>query len=1151
MPPILDDVDELLRGYITDPQIPIHKPDLFVLPRSAHIERLYQAPGGIAGTTLSVRRDPRTNAIVGYDETIVPDAESNATNSLSMRRAAGPPETATRGSAVNYPFWPGGFEEPATAADADTARALLDETVDFVNDLLCDAPGFPYGVDFEAPQYKKQAANGDGEFAAQVDRRADDNLSVNLLSLAEEENNVLGLWREEEVKPDDAAVNSNTNVLNPMPSANAPDADDEYEHLFDTPPSASAAADDDGVLKISDTQRNRTLEWAEMLSDSKPVLDFHLRVPNPAYRYPFELDIFQKQAIMKLEEHSHVFVAAHTSAGKTVVAEYAIALSKQHLTRTIYTSPIKALSNQKYHDFKAVFGDVGLITGDIQIDPTASCLIMTTEILRSMLYCGSEVTRDLEYVIFDEVHYITDPDRGYVWEEVLILLPDHVSIVMLSATVPNTLEFANWVGQTKKRKVYVCSTLRRPIPLVHHLYTGSGGKTKNDIFELVNGGGDFSVAGYRAAVAAKEHDRAPSSAGGGAATNAHKPHRPHPQRMSVKQEQNMLIGLIDHLRRNDKLPVVCFTLSRNRCDRNLQALQSVDLCTAKESGFNYYFVQKCVQQLKPEDRALPQVLTLQDSLRRGIGVHHSGILPILKEIVEILFQKGHVKLLFATETFAMGVNMPARTVVFDSMRKFDGTESRMLRPAEYTQMAGRAGRRGKDAIGTVIMLCKDGVPPEADLRTMILGRPMQLESQFRLTYAMILNLLRVESVTVEDMMSHSFMEFDAQTRVPGYKEKLKEIERELSGLQELGAHMRPLVTFYQLAEEYVRLNEAYMVGFIEISSYFATLHLSLTLSLQKSFIAQGQIAKELRPGRILIVTHQRHYNKLAILLQIHSNTREPTFSVLVLDDQQPQTDADSGSSSATGIDDPLWHRMIALSARHQHYRPEGIGGHRVLVIRSGDIVDVTRTVLRCEPDRILQNWQQRQIPRFQGTPAGATVVQAVNELSNLSAAVAAGREQLASVEHKRLDLDMQTQWQRVQLVHGRLLEGRACTTASNFEQEFVVVYERKKLEQRRDQLMFYVSKESYALYPDYLNKLDVLRTLQYIDAQDAVTMKGRVACEMGSNELIITELVLCNTFTDLEPDEIPALLSGLVFQAKTDEKPKLTPNLEKVHNLVK
>lgn len=750
------------------------------MPREASVEHLYHVPLGTASSTLVPRRDPLTNLIVDYVEETIDNPECTATNSMSLRRAPGPPETATKGSAVNYPFWPGGFDEPL-----DNIQALLDESLDFDNNLLTDPPGFPCGVDFQDARFQ-QDASGNGTSIR-------DQVTVDLLSFVDEENRILSLWREEEqAELDQAKVPTEKSTDNVYSAVIGVDDDEILETTFG----------EQSVLKISDTIIAKSMEWAEMLDVTQPVLDFDLRIPNPAYKYPFELDVFQKQAIMKLEEHSHVFVAAHTSAGKTVVAEYAIALSKQHMTRTIYTSPIKALSNQKYHDFKEVFKDVGLITGDIQIDPTASCLIMTTEILRSMLYCGSEVTRDLEYVIFDEVHYITDPDRGYVWEEVLILLPDHVSIVMLSATVPNTLEFANWVGQTKKRKVFVCSTLKRPIPLMHYLYTGSGGKSKNDIFLLVNGLNEFSIKGYREAIAAKEKDKP---------TAAFKSHKSS-MSLNPKQEQNMWIGMIDHLKRNDKLPVVCFTLSRNRCDRNLQALQSVDLCTGKESGYNYYFVQKCIQQLKPEDRALPQVLTLQDSLRRGIGVHHSGILPILKEIVEILFQKGHVKLLFATETFAMGVNMPARTVIFDNLRKFDGVESRMLRPAEYTQMAGRAGRRGKDATGTVIMLCKGDVPAETDLRTMILGKPMRLESQFRLTYAMILNLLRVESVSVEDMMSHSFMEFGSRTKLPEHKAKLQSVEQQIAGMQELSEHTKPLSRFYDVAAEFAKLKEAYMVS---------------------------------------------------------------------------------------------------------------------------------------------------------------------------------------------------------------------------------------------------------------------------------------------------------------------------------------------------
>lgn len=529
---------------------------------------------------------------------------------------------------------------------------------DFENNLLTVAPGFQNGLEFDGAEKKDV-----------IEENVNDNVTVNLLSVLDDnDHNYLGLWMKE-TNADNVANESETINFDAFT------IDDSLIEPIERP-----------VLKISETETVvRSLEWAEMLDVSKPMNDFDVLVPNPAQEYSFTLDAFQKQAILKLEEHSHVFVAAHTSAGKTVVAEYAIALAKQHKTRSIYTSPIKALSNQKYRDFKKKFQDVGLITGDIQIDPTASCLIMTTEILRSMLYCGSEVTRDLEYVIFDEVHYINDADRGHVWEEVLILLPDHVSIVMLSATVPNTMEFANWVGQTKKRKVYVISTLKRPVPLMHYLYTGSGGKSKNDIFLIVNGSQEFSMKGYRDAVASKEKDTKPvanakdSRSRGGGGTN--KSFRPNV--LNPKQEQNLWVGLIDHLDKNKKLPVVAFTLSRNRCDRNLQALQSVDLCTSSEAYHIQSYFQKCLLKLKPEDRDIPQILTLQDSLKRGIGVHHSGILPILKEIVEILFQSGHVKLLFATETFAMGVNMPAKTVIFDSHRKFDGSESRLLRAAEY------------------------------------------------------------------------------------------------------------------------------------------------------------------------------------------------------------------------------------------------------------------------------------------------------------------------------------------------------------------------------------------------------------------------------------------------------------------------------------
>lgn len=227
----------------------------------------------------------------------------------------------------------------------------------------------------------------------------------------------------------------------------------------------------------------RKEEWAVI--DKSDVSAFYKQLPKLAMEFPFELDVFQKRAVLHLEKGESVFVAAHTSAGKTVVAEYAIALCARHMTRAVYTSPIKALSNQKFRDFKNTFGDVGLITGDVSIAPEASCLILTTEILRSMLYKGADLIRDIEWVIFDEIHYINDTERGVVWEEVIIMLPAHVNIILLSATVPNSFEFADWIGRTKRKPVYVIYTDHRPVPLEHHLFVNS------KLFKLVDSKGNF------------------------------------------------------------------------------------------------------------------------------------------------------------------------------------------------------------------------------------------------------------------------------------------------------------------------------------------------------------------------------------------------------------------------------------------------------------------------------------------------------------------------------------------------------------------------------------------------------------------------------------------------------------------------------------
>lgn len=460
---------------------------------------------------------------------------------------------------------------------------------------------------------------------------------------------------------------------------------------------------------------------------STAIRDFTDKLPNPATTFSFELDIFQKKAILLLEDHKNVFVAAHTSAGKTVVAEYAIALAKKHKAKAIYTSPIKALSNQKFRDFKQHFGDVGIITGDIQLDTKAQCLIMTTEILRSLLYKNDNIVRDVEWVIFDEVHYISNVERGVVWEEVLIMLPKDIGLVMLSATVPNIIEFAEWIGQTKKAPIHVVTTDKRPVPLKHFLYTGNSSSTSNQLFTLANSTEPCLAdngEGYKEASAVLKERTTAKQIYKGANKNA-----------QIQRDRGIWQSLVDSLNKKDRLPLIAFLFSRNKCDElGCLLAKSVTLTNSTEQGQIYNFVQKSISRLKPCDRVLPQIEQMKFVLKQGVGIHHSGVLPILKEIIELLFQRGLVKVLFATETFAIGVNMPARTVAFDTIEKYDGTSKRLLQAGEYIQMSGRAGRRGLDDVGYVIIVIKKELPDLSVFSKMILNQPLQLTSQFRLRY---------------------------------------------------------------------------------------------------------------------------------------------------------------------------------------------------------------------------------------------------------------------------------------------------------------------------------------------------------------------------------------------------------------------------------
>eukprot|EP00088_Acartia_fossae_P019600 TRINITY_DN2144_c0_g2_i3.p1 TRINITY_DN2144_c0_g2~~TRINITY_DN2144_c0_g2_i3.p1 ORF type:complete len:1086 (-),score=228.13 TRINITY_DN2144_c0_g2_i3:272-3529(-) len=932
---------------------------------------------------------------------------------------------------------------------------------------------------------------------------------INLASVLNSDNDILGDWGSDTTQTNNKTANSawgSTLEENQLISS------DQLDQMV---PSDSVIRTD-GVQTSS---QPKSTKWAEMLDSEAKIPDFHQQLPQMAFQFPFELDTFQKQAVLKLEQGESVFVAAHTSAGKTVVAEYAIALSQKHMTRTIYTSPIKALSNQKFRDFKDTFNDVGLVTGDIQINPAATCLIMTTEILRSLLYNGSDIIRDLEWVIFDEVHYINDPERGVVWEEVLILLPEHVNVIMLSATVPNTLEFADWVGRTKRKKIWVISTSKRPVPLEHFLYTGSSGKSRDERFLLQDATGHFLQSGYNKAVMAKkERESKGKQQTGGKGTR---------DRVGPQQERGIWLTIIDHLQRQDKLPVVAFTLSRARCDNNANMLTSLDLTTNVEKGDIHHFINKCISRLKGPDRKLPQVLTLTELLKRGIGVHHSGILPILKEVVECCFASGWVKLLFATETFAMGVNMPARTVVFDAIRKHDGKGFRTLLPAEYIQMAGRAGRRGLDSTGTVIILCKNEVYDMSELHGMMQGKPMKLESKFRLTYSMILNLLRVEELRVEDMMKRSFAELGTQKQQAGYKDRAKKLQAELQNMPDIKGEMyQEAVTYYNIARDLLEIRESMW---------------ALLLSFPTP-------AKLLSPGRVILINYRGCVNVPCLMLSTDTKTKERSHSVLVIEPQIELSMSELSLESTLESQQSEDKRCLTMLALAR----EKVAGlsvssqqdHTLLTIKDEDIMHITANTLKIDVDKIVKDVKKREIPRFRGDPPGQSVMTAIESLIKLADPTVSKMELIRPKQDFRVqEVELLLKLQKMDEMESKLKQIEA-TDTQEFKVIFDKVYSVKSKEEELEKCNYLCSEASLSLLPEYHCRIDVLRGLQYIDSHKTVQLKGRVACEMGSNELIVTELVFNNQLTDRPPEEIAALLSCLVFQQRNCSAPELTPALE-------
>ena len=819
----------------------------------------------------------------------------------------------------------------------------------------------------------------------------------------------------------------------------------------------------------------------------------------PAKTYAYTLDAFQAKAVKCIEIDESVLVAAHTSAGKTTVAEYAISMSLLRGQRVIYTSPIKALSNQKYRDLCEEFDDVGLMTGDVTLNPNASVMVLTTEILRSMLYRGSELVKAVKWVVFDEVHYLRDKDRGVVWEESIILLPDEVRYVFLSATIPNAPEFAEWVCRIKKQACHTLYTDFRPTPLQHYIYPHGG----DGLFLVVNEKKEFSEEQYARAIAdlAKEKDLDQS-------VQKHKKRRTETN--IAKTDLEKLVSMCHTLKYT---PMIVFSFSKKEVEGNALAMKDLDLTSEEEKQTINVMFEAALATLNEEDHKLPQILSVKYLLCRGIGIHHGGLLPIVKEITEIMFQHSLVKVLFATETFAMGVNMPARTVIFSSLLKFDGSEKRFLLPGEYIQMSGRAGRRGIDDKGIVIVLMMEEVD-STKAKALFLGESLRLESQFRLTYNSVLNLTRIEGINVEYLCRRSFLQFSRDKQLERLKAKKKMLVDELEALE-------PLVDNVDLEGLPSDLpSDPEKLGDLAAEYYTDSYRLNGCESELAAIISQPVHAvKYVQRGRLFHIRHEESDYGVGLVL---GSARQVVRTAS--EDERLDYVFDVLVETAPGLASGMFKPAPAT----------GEGVWAVMKCNLRCIYKMSSVLMSNYTDLDLQNAEHRG-------KVGLQILTAIE--TKLKGSMPC----LNPVQHMHITSEDCVALVDMQESTKKRLEANPLHVHPAFRKRLLDWVGRRVdattlLRSHDEQLM---TSSSVVLTDELRAMTNLLRRQDYLTPEGIVSHKGRIGCEISTaNEIIVAELVFQNVLSDLEPKHLCALLSTLLYDEKNDEELPSDPILK-------
>ncbi len=588
-----------------------------------------------------------------------------------------------------------------------------------------------------------------------------------------------------------------------------------------------------------------------------------------------KLDKFQEDAIKAIEHNKSVIVSAPTGSGKTLIADYIIDRDFKKGIRVVYTAPIKALSNQKYKEFSRSYGaeNVGILTGDVQKNPDALILIMTTEIYRNMVLSNDPFITKISYVIFDEIHYINDIERGYVWEESIIFSNPDVRVLCLSATIPNAREFANWIEAIKGHEVVVVKHDERPVPLKLSVYDYQLGITT-----LRNLKEAMAIPDYRNLMRGKSRK---------------------------KYEKPKIPSHLELIREiKDNLPCLFFSFSRQGCQKKASELFETKMFQPNPEISS--FVRERLASASPEINRLSSARLLRQVLPYGIAFHHAGILPVLKEIVEDLFEKGMIRVLYTTETFAVGINMPAKSVCFESLRKFDGVSFRLMTSKEYFQISGRAGRRGIDKEGFVYIIIERKFFDYSRIKAITEADTLPINSQFRLSVNTVLNLIMQHSEKeIGDILCKSFHSYQrygknfmnreniiSHNAFYNYKKKLEKMGYvEGNKLTEKGIFASRIYSDEILIGEifgtdlYTRLNEYQMLMVVsclcyearERTEFYRTYSLSPERALREMLWSNSYLKREKRFNQIenlSSIIHPVYHGQNLFKILLNTNLQE-------------------------------------------------------------------------------------------------------------------------------------------------------------------------------------------------------------------------------------------------------------------------------------